>query len=492
MRLLFGAAPAWLLIASALGEGELTGFPANPYDPYCAMACLWFLSLLMVDCSGGGEILAWCMKTKCEEFDILVSKLERFWETDATGQASAGVENVPAKWSYAETLTHINTPPTFLLAATDHDLNQTSLVNEQVYTMRWNVLTGVQEEVTRENGMGIAMLVAGFGTPIVLTIMGHVPGISTVFRKLKPYLVWPSAVGTYQVRPLPYLLGNAPTVGQSLYIAMFVILNVYFVAVNYVVKQPNAWYAIQWREIMAYVLYRTGVYPYIMAPLIFLFAGRNNILLWLTNWSHSTFLLLHRWVARVFRLQAILHSILAVIVYKDDGTYDMQVTMPCWIWGIRAIHPYAYEFFLIKHIVLSVILLVACWYHAYDLYTFLGGYHIWLYCTFALWFLDRLGRVARIVIVGLRRATVTELSDSYVRIDIPGVRWGSEPGKQVYVYFPTLHPLRPWENHPFSVPSTPLLHLPPPRIITPSDSHRGSSSSSDSQTPPPTTSTDPE
>lgn len=40
----------------------------------------------------------------------------------------------------------------------------------------------------------------------------------------------------------------------------------------------------------------------------------------------------------------------------------------------------------------------------------------------------------------------------------------------MYAYFPTLHPLRPWENHPFSVLSTVLLQ---PAI---SNSHGGSAS----------------
>jgi hypothetical protein len=101
---------------------------------------------------------------------------------------------------------------------------------------------------------------------------------------------------------------------------MFVLLNIIFTAVNMESRQPNAWYPTVWREIMAYVLFRTGVYAYIMAPLLFLFAGRNNILLWLTNWSHSTFLVLHRWIARIFTLQAILHSVIAVHVYRIDGT----------------------------------------------------------------------------------------------------------------------------------------------------------------------------
>lgn len=120
---------------------------------------------------------------------------------------------------------------------------------------------------------------------------------------------------------------------------------------------------------------------------------------------------------------------------------------------------------------LSVVLIVGCWYHAYDLYAFLGGYEDWIYAMSAVWFFDRLARVARVAMVGLRRAKVTELGEGYVRIDVPGIRWGSEPGKHVYVYFLTLHPLRPWENHPFSVLPTALLKR----------SHRHSISESRSQ-----------
>lgn len=228
---------------------------------------------------------------------------------------------------------------------------------------------------------------------------------------------------------------------------------------------------------MAAVLGRTGVYPYQMAPLIFLFAGRNNVLLWLTNWSHSTFMVLHRWIGRIFCLQVLIHSIVSVVLYKAKGTYDEEVKQPYWIWGIVAtlctvfltfgsglyIRSFQYEAFLISHIVLSVILIVGCWYHAYDLYAFLGGYCDWLIAVFAVWGFDRIARVVRIAMVGPRRAIVTEIGQGYVRIDVPCVRWGSDPGKHCYVYFPTLHRLQPWVNHPFSILSTALLH--PPHLV---------------------------
>lgn len=115
--------------------------------------------------------------------------------------------------------------------------------------------------------------------------------------KVKPYLVWPSIVGTYQVRPLPYLLGNGPTVGQGLYIALFVVVNVILCAINYKARQPNAWFDNQWKEVMAYIFCRFGAYAFALLPVVVLFSSRNNVPLWLTNWSHSTYLLLHRWMA---------------------------------------------------------------------------------------------------------------------------------------------------------------------------------------------------
>jgi hypothetical protein len=78
-------------------------------------------------------------------------------------------------------------------------------------------------------------------------------------------------------------------------------------------------------------------------------------------------------------------------------------------------------------------------------------YDNWLYAAIAVWFFDRAVRVLRVLKNGMLCAAVTEVGDNYVRVDIPDVLWASKPGYVGYVGFPTLHPLRPWENHPFSV-----------------------------------------
>ena len=139
--------------------------------------------------------------------------------------------------------------------------------------------------------------------------------MTTAFDKLKPYLVYPSAIGQYQVRPLPWLLGNAPTVGQALYIALFFILNVVLTMVGYESVQPHPWGYNKRGELLAYAGYRTGNIAFALLPLTMLFSGRNNILLWMTNWSRSTYLLLHRWIARFFAVHIILHSLFLLAAY---------------------------------------------------------------------------------------------------------------------------------------------------------------------------------
>ena len=121
---------------------------------------------------------------------------------------------------------------------------------------------------------------------------------------------------------------------------------------------------------------------------------------------------------------------------------------------VRAI---VYEFFMITHILLSAFVIVGCWYHVKMWIGLTWGYETWLHAACAVWAFDRLARLGRILKTGICRAKVTDLGGGYFRIDVVGIRWGSAPGKHVYAYFPTLNPLRPWENHPFLILPIALL-----------------------------------
>ncbi|KAK5660439.1 hypothetical protein OQA88_12983 [Cercophora sp. LCS_1] len=477
--------------ALAAGPAFLTGYGFTPYDPLCAESCLRSLSSYMLACSPASDdhshshmsstppecyaddtpfltSVAWCFHSRCASFNIPVSKLQRFWEQSVTG-----TPKVAPKWPYSVALANITSPPTYQLGSDDTHLNQTSLVVETTYLAQWNVLGGVAREGLVESNYSFAIIFTSLGLPILLTLLWHLPVTVRIIRSLNPYITYPALIGTYQVRPLPYLLGNGPTVAQTLYIALFFALNVVLTAVSYTSAQPNAWFADTYHEIGAYVLYRTGTLGFTLLPILILFAGRNNILLWVTNWSHSTFLLLHRWVARVFTLYVVVHSIIGLRVYAANANTTW------WIWGAVAtiatvastlgsglyVRKGRYELFLVSHILLAVFVVVGCWYHVTIWYGAMGipwpevswGYEVWVYFAVAVWFFDRAVRVGRVVKGGALRSRVTELGDGYARVDVPSVRWGTEPGKHVYAYFPTLDWRRPWENHPFSVIPTCLL-----------------------------------
>lgn len=330
-------------MGSALGK--LVGYGVRPYKPVCALACLRALSGYMLTCSSEMEMhggmhshgnamtspqcraddtpwvttLAYCAQTKCaaEPGRVPTLELEDIWEAQSTEDPT-----VSPKWTFPQAIANLTEPPQQELGADaeSETLNFTALVNPEACASQYNAMFAVQRETVVESSYGVAILITGCGTPLILTGLGYVP-----------YIIYPSLIGTYQVRSLPYLLGNAPTVGQGLYIAMLSLLVFVLSAVDYKSMQPHAWHSDPRNEILAYVFYRTGAFAFVTAPLTYLFSSRNNVLPWVTNWSHSTFLLLHRWVARLFALLALLHTLLAMPLYCPA-----EATQDYWIWGAVA------------------------------------------------------------------------------------------------------------------------------------------------------------
>ncbi|KAH6681031.1 ferric reductase transmembrane component 4 [Plectosphaerella plurivora] len=476
-------------LGCAAGIG-LTGIDSFENHPFCVTACYGSLSSYRLNCSvvHGDEddhhaevmtapecradhapfltSLAWCIQSKCEEVNevLTTSQIEEFWERTSTGDPT-----VQPIWSYRQAIAQVSEEPTLVLG-------HGGTINETVVTpFFWTVLYGTYTTLYQEgwnmNVFGLIILNVGFGLPIVLTWLGYLPYVDRLFERLRPYIIYPSLIGTYHIRPLPFNLGNAPTVGQALYIALLIILNVVLSAINFKTTPAHLWFQSTSQQITGYLMYRTGVLSFAMAPLLILFAGRNNFLQWITNWPHATFLLLHRWVARLFVLQALLHTILAVAVYSEMGIYEVEAKLPYWAWGVVGtlfacimvvvsslwFRRLSYEVFLLSHIFMAAIVIIGSWYHVVLRFPVMSGFTMWLWTASAVWFFDRLVRVLRILKIGTRRSKVTEIGDGYVRVDIQDVSWDMLPGKKVYVYFPSLSRLRPWENHPFSVIPTSLL-----------------------------------
>lgn len=480
-----------LLLALVGLSHALIGISIDMYKPSCAHGCRRAIRNVRIGCTGdvpmeaGGPsvpttsaecfatddnfltTLAWCMKEACweERQQPEVWELERYWSEKASGSA-----DVHPKWAYWETLERIKEPP--VLATNGSGLlNFTGIVPRDLWMINKLSLEAFEKQEALHNYYGLAVLFVGAFTPIAFTLLLFFPMLPNLFARLRLYVVYPSTFRGRHVRALPRGLGNAPTMGQGLYVVMFVTLNIICTAVSHESVQPNAFYANRREEILLYVANRTGVIAFALLPLVILFAGRNNLLLWITNWSHASYLLFHQHVARIFTVHCVVHSIAEIELYRAQGTYVEELKLPYWIWGvvgtvascalvvfsIRWFRRLNYEIFLISHIGMAILLLIGCWYHVDLLFKKRWGYEYWLYAAFAVWMLDRTLRLMRVAQNGVLKADMQELGTSgIVRIDVLDVRWSFNPGHHAYISWPGLSWWRVWQNHPFSV--IPLSH----------------------------------
>jgi hypothetical protein len=310
----------------------------------------------------------------------------------------------------------------------------------------------------------LVLLLSGVVIPIAFSLLRFVPFPAALRSKFNAWVIDPPLFGAKQTQYARYGLDAALTRGQALFIFYLVLINVLLSCLDYEWINPNSWYPDnRWRWMVMLVGNRLGLLSFANLPLVFLYAGRNNLLLWLTNWSHSTFILLHRWIAAIATLQAILHSLIYLYAYVKAGTHAEESKLPYWYWGIigtlgmailfpTSISPIrrkAYELFLAWHIIISILVVAGCYWHIVFEFQHSWGYETWIIITMAIWAFDRLARWFRIARTGLKTAEVTVIDDEYIRVTIPGV---STDGI-AYLYFPTLT-WRVWENHPFSVAST--------------------------------------
>ena len=307
-------------------------------------------------------------------------------------------------------------------------------------------------------------MAACIGIPIVLSWITFLPLPQTLVSKLHARFIDPPVFGRYHAVPV-LGLGFVPTRGQALFIAYIWGINIILSAVGYEVLDPMSWYATPQQQLMAYIGNRVGILSFANLALTVLYSSRNNVLLYVTNWSHSTYLLVHRWIAVICMLQACLHSAIYLQIYLDpasgDGAYITESAINYWYWGIIAtlalvllmplsilpIRRKIYEGFLASHIVLSILAMIGCFLHIYYRYELQWGYQTWVIIALAIWGFDRfIARPLRLLKNGVKKAHITVIDEDYLMIQIPNV---TAEG-QVYLYFPTLT-WRVWENHPFSV-----------------------------------------
>ncbi|KAI0387359.1 ferric-chelate reductase [Hypomontagnella monticulosa] len=405
------------------------------------------------------QTLAYCMKMRCP--DIPVSELEEFWALNVAGRQ---VDQPAPKESYQEALAAITTTPTRDLNNSAH-LNYTAIVTDEQFIPNYNADWNFGDTERTHERYGLIVFLTGAFIPIGLSLLRLLPWPDSWVSRFNAYVIDPPLFGSKHASPL-WGLGIVPTRGQALFILYLWFINILLSAIGINPVWPHSWYGSLREETTGYVGSRLGLLSFANLPLAVLYAGRNNILLLVTNWSHSTFLLLHRWIAFICMLEAVLHSAIYLGIYTIFPGYDhaSESQLPYWYWGIigtlalaimipASIQPVRekfYQVFHATHIVFSILSLIGCYLHIYYRFDRQWGYETWVYIAVGIWVFDRVARVARVartIRSGVKRAYVTLIDDEYFRIDIPDVIATGH----VYLHFPTISTWRIWESHPFSV-----------------------------------------
>jgi hypothetical protein len=300
--------------------------------------------------------------------------------------------------------------------------------------------------------------------PIFLALFRFIPGSKArhALSYLKSFLIHPATFSKHHREPVVGVI--LPNRGQTLYILLISFLNLTLLIAPYTITQPQASFTSRDNQLLSVVGNRAGTMAMGNVVALILFSSRNSVLLYLTDWSYGTYLLLHRWLGYWTVIHTVIHSCTLWSYYVKAGTYSAELLRQYWIWGIVAtvavcaivplsllqVRQRFYEFFLASHVALSLVFLVAYYYHIWYVYTYNWGYEIWMFVAAGIWALERIVRVGRMVRQGSRTAVVSMIPESdgdYMQIEIEGKVLDSGIA---YLCFPTLS-WRFWATHPFSV-----------------------------------------
>ncbi|CAI6339244.1 unnamed protein product [Periconia digitata] len=221
--------------------------------------------------------------------------------------------------------------------------------------------------------------------------------------------------------------------------------------------------------------YRLGFVSIAQLPLIFLLAGKNNIIGSLTGIGYERLNWLHRWCARCLLLTATLHMgyfLSAWAPFDYIGTQLKENTLVwkglvAWVmlvWivfsSVAPIRGWCYEFFVVQHLVSFAVMIGFIYIHTPE------EVHIYVWLPVGIFFFDRVLRVARLLYANLSffhprrdingllacKAEFTPLAHGTTRVVIqnPPISW--TPGQHVFL---SCHSLAPLQSHPFTIASLP-------------------------------------
>jgi len=225
--------------------------------------------------------------------------------------------------------------------------------------------------------------------------------------------------------------------------------------------------------------YRTGFITICQLPLLFLLAGKRNIIGYLTGSSYERINWLHRWASRCLLLTATIHM---GYWFADWAPYDFigtkirtdsitQRGVAAWailLWitisSMTPIRGWSYEFFVVQHIISFAAFIAMAYLHTPV------EVRYWIWICVGIFFFDRLVRAFYYIYNNLSilhpsqrrdgsmgalwalKAEFSAVSDNTTRVTIrnPPISW--RPGQHVFI---SCQALAPMQAHPFTIASLP-------------------------------------
>jgi len=255
----------------------------------------------------------------------------------------------------------------------------------------------------------------------------------------------------------------------------------FLVLANALLLLVLCFYAINPRDATQYqnLGYRTGYLSLGQLPLIFLLAGKRNIIGWFTGSSYERLNWLHRWISRTLLITVTLHMSwwFADWAPYDFTTYQLkhdrvtQTGFSAWVillWIVFSsttpIRGWSYEFFVIQHAVSFIGFIVTVMVHTPK------TDWVWIWPAIAVFAFDRLVRGLYTMWTNLAifhpkarrqgnmsglwacRAELTALPQNMTRITIQNPPMSWKPGQHAFL---SCHSVVPLQSHPFTISSIP-------------------------------------
>lgn len=259
---------------------------------------------------------------------------------------------------------------------------------------------------------------------------------------------------------------SSPTLGRVMLVSAELVIVM--VLCFYMMNPYDQW---QWEDIG----YRTGFVSLAQLPLIFLLAGKNNIIGFLIGSSYERLNWLHRWTARILFLTVTIHMGFWFVGWarydyilhklKEDEITKRGFAAWCillWIFlsSFAPVRRWNYEFFVIQHVVTFVGFIAAVYLHVP------AEVKMWVWIPIGLVIFDRLTRALLVLYANLSvfhpkryregfwacKATFEPLGSDMTRIVIrnPPLSWSV--GQHVLL---SCHSIAPFQSHPFTIASIP-------------------------------------